>query len=261
VAIASMAASMASAGVKTWDAPAPTMTMALGGSNRDQEDFSQCVERGIDAAPPAPWGNGLPPKVIITTGPKGRDPRICQQGAGLLTSALYSWFGQVSMTRAPGRFDNRRPTMTFAGAPPHAPAAADHHPAAVYVHAGARARDRHDAAATAGHHHPTPVHADRRAGHRHHHAGALHDRGAAAHRDHHPPRRLPTAAGCPPAEPVRRPARLAAGLGCSAAAAGRPFAAFGGQQLRFPEGRTEGNASAAGASARRSQLGTAQRRS
>jgi hypothetical protein len=116
VAIASMASSMASAGVKTWDAPAPTMTMALGGSNRDQEDFSQCVERGIDAAPPAPWGNGLPPKVIITTGPKGRDPRICQQGAGLLTSALYSWFGQVSMTRAPGRFDNRRPTMTFAGA-------------------------------------------------------------------------------------------------------------------------------------------------
>ena len=116
VAIASMASSMAGAGVKTWDAPAPTMTMALGGGNREEQDWSSCVERGIDAAPPAPWGNGLPPKVIITSGRQGRDPRVCQQGAGLLTSALYSWFGQVSMTRERGRFDNHRPTMTFAGA-------------------------------------------------------------------------------------------------------------------------------------------------
>jgi hypothetical protein len=115
VAIASMASSMASAGVQSWDAPAPTMTMALGGPNREEHDWAECVGRGIEAAPPAPWGNGLPPKVVITAGRPGYDARVCQQGAGLLTSALYQWFGQVSQSRG-RRFDNHRPTMTFAGA-------------------------------------------------------------------------------------------------------------------------------------------------
>jgi hypothetical protein len=114
VMVASMTASMRAASQITWAVAAPTFSVALGGPNREHEEWVQCLHKR-NTQQDRPWGNGVPPMMEIVPGPRGGDARVCSTNSALLTSMMDDFMAKVSKSRRDRRYDRSAPTFAVRG--------------------------------------------------------------------------------------------------------------------------------------------------
>lgn len=137
VSVASISTSMKDAGVSLWNSPAPTMTMSLGGPNRERQEWVDCVQsrksiflqrRQFPGQAKSPknakgpknskggsspakseakqpiggqlWGLGFAPIVQIIPGPPSFDQNECSINSESLLNKIREWVAGISASRS-----------------------------------------------------------------------------------------------------------------------------------------------------------------